>query len=291
MRLRRYLLAILTSALIFTGCHARSPQAAPPSAAISSNSLDAAASDARKSNRPLVILVIDPGRGPADRSALAAFQLAIANDSSIIAVALDLTLSRNRAAAAPLHALLAPTLITESPAGVITSRDDLPITADLIRQRIEQAKQQGPQLDHQLAQLTAAAANPADVTAQMNLATFLLAHANDQQAIAPLQAVAQNQNADLPTRIQAWVAVGKAHLWDIEPEKARHSAQSLIATLGPQSPDAVAGGNLVRGLQDTRAKRYDRAREEFNAAVAASPNSNYGKEAQAALAQLPVGGK
>ncbi len=62
-----------------------------------------------------------------------------------------------------------------------------------------------------------------------------------------------------------------------------------MSTLGPTSPEAMAGGNLVRGEQDTRAKRYDRAREELTAAVAAAPQSPYGREAADALAKLPGG--
>ena len=122
----------------------------------------------------------------------------------------------------------------------------------------------------------------------MALADFLLAHHNDEQAIPHLKQVAEDERAELPLRVRAWTALGRAHLWIIEPEKARYSAQALITTLGPRSPDAIAGGNLVRGLQDTRAKRYGRAREEFSGAVAASPDSPYGREAADLLGKLPA---
>ena len=291
MRPRPFLLAIATSASILAGCHS-APQPPPPSTPSPTASLENAATDAQATHRPLAILVIDSTRSDADRTALAAFHSTTAKDQSIIPVVLDLTSSRNRAAAAPLHALDGPTLICQSPASIIISRDTQSITADLVRRRIDQAKQEGPQLDQELAQLnTAARANPNDVAARMDLAAFLLAHDNDQQALAPLDSVAHDQSADLPIRIQAWVAAGKAHLWIGEPEKARHSAQALIATLGPQSPDAIAGGNLVRGLQDKRAKRYDRAQDEFVAAVAASPASIYGKQARISLDQLKRGEK
>ena len=88
-------------------------------------------------------------------------------------------------------------------------------------------------------------------------------------------------------RTRAWVAMGRAHLWVGEPEKARHAAQALMATLGPRSPDAMAGGNLLRGLQDAKAKRYDRAATEFQAAVdVAPPKSPYGAEARRRIGEV-----
>ena len=65
-------------------------------------------------------------------------------------------------------------------------------------------------------------------------------------------------------------------------------AKDLIATLGPKSPEAVAGGNLVLGLQETRAKRVALARREFAAAIAAAPQSVYAKQAADAVAKLPT---
>ena len=52
-------------------------------------------------------------------------------------------------------------------------------------------------------------------------------------------------------------------------------------------PRTIAGGNLALGLQDATAKRFTLARKEFEAAIAASPDSAYAKQATAALAQLP----
>ena len=88
-------------------------------------------------------------------------------------------------------------------------------------------------------------------------------------------------------RVQAWVALARAHLWIAEPEKGRHAAKDLIAVLGPKTPEALAGGDLVLGLQDTNGKRTSLARAEFEAAVSAAPNSIFAQQAAEALAQLP----
>lgn len=241
------------------------------------------------------MLTVDPSRDERDRAALAAFQSARSSppaaNAAVFSV-LELTESRNRALAAPLHGLDAPTLVCLSPAGVIVSRDEGAMTPELIRRRIEEATAEAPALDRRLADLkTAVDARPTDVAARMQLADFLLGHHNEQQAIPHLDQVAHDDAADISVRVRAWVALGRAHLWVIEPEKARHAAQSLIATLGPRSAEAIAGGNLVRGLQDTKAKRYDRAGDELRAAVAAAPNSDYGREAAELLAKLPGGRK
>jgi hypothetical protein len=81
--------------------------------------------------------------------------------------------------------------------------------------------------------------------------------------------------------------MARAHLWIGEPEKARHEAKDLIATLGPTASEAIAGGNLVLGLQDITAKRYELARREFQAAIAAAPQSAYAAAAADELANLP----
>ena len=85
---------------------------------------------------------------------------------------LDLLTSRNRATAAPLHATDRPTLVVRTPvAGVIVSRDDDGIDADLVRQRITEAVNQSLALDAEAAWLSAAGRPMA-----MAMADFLLAH-------------------------------------------------------------------------------------------------------------------
>jgi tetratricopeptide (TPR) repeat protein len=287
---RAALATLLVLASLPMGCRAPGDVATPPAAA-PFDALAAAAAAAHQSNRPLAVLVVDPSRSDADRAARAAFQSAVAADPVAASVVLDLGVSRNRSAAAPLHALDGPTLECISPAGVIISHDPGVITAPLVRQRIDEAVRDSPAMDGALNRLRAALLTaPTDARAQMDLAAFFLAHQNDREAIPPLDALAHNANADLAARVHAWVEAGRAHLRIGEPEKARHSAQQLIATLGPTSPDAIAGGNLVRGLQDTRAKRFDRAADELRAAIAAAADSAYGKEAAELLAKLPGGG-
>lgn len=280
-----------------TGCqHANGPRSTSHEAVAGAPApLAEATMTAREKGLPLAVLTVDPSRGENDRAAAGAFRsVRSASPAANPAVfsLLELTESRSRALAAPLHALEAPTLVCLSPAGVIVSRDEGTITPQLVRQRIEEAAAQSPALDQHLADLQAAVdARPTDAAASMQLADFLLAHHNEQQAIPHVEDVARDDAADVSVRVRAWVALGRAHLWVVEPEKARHAAQALMAALGPRSADAIAGGNLVRGLQDTKAKRYDRAGEELRAAVAAAPDSDYGREAAELLAKLPGGGK
>jgi hypothetical protein len=291
-RHHRIAIASLLTAATLVGCRQATGPAPSPSAAAASPAapLEDATARARRTNRPVAVLVIDPDRSQADRDARTAFESATAPGAEVVPVVMDLRTSRNRAAAAPLHAVDAPTLVCLSLQGIVVSRDQGAITADLVRRRRDEAVRRAPALDRDYARLHGeVVAKPDDVAARMALADFLLARHNDREAIPHLKWVADNASADLPTRVRAWVAMARAHLWDIEPEKARHAAQSLMATLGPTSPDAIAGGNLVRGLQDTRAKRYDRARDELAAAVAAAPDSPYGREAAELLTKLPRG--
>jgi hypothetical protein len=122
------------------------------------------------------------------------------------------------------------------------------------------------------------------------LADFLLSHQNPREAI-PHLANARSESANPDQRVRAWVELARAHLWIAEPEKGRHEANDLIAVLGPKIAEAQAGGNLVLGLQDANAKRFALARRELEAAVAASPESEYGKQAAEALAKLPGVGR
>jgi hypothetical protein len=131
------------------------------------------------------------------------------------------------------------------------------------------------------------AANPGDVTAQLALTDFLLAQHNAHEAIPHLETVAHADSTETAPRIRAWVDLARAHLWVGEPEKARHEAKDLMDALGPANPQAVAGGKLVLGTQDTNGKRFKLAREEFEAAIAAAPDSVYAKQAGEALAKLP----
>jgi hypothetical protein len=106
-----------------------------------------------------------------------------------------------------------------------------------------------------------------------------------------LKELSQSDEISTRLRIDAWVSLCRAHLWIGEPEKARHEAKDLIATIGPTSPEAIAGGNLVLGLQDITAKRYALAHDEFEAAIAAAPRSTYADTAANELAHLPKEGK
>jgi hypothetical protein len=260
-----------------------------PATAPAVDPIDAAVARAHPAGRVVAVLIADPARGDADRSSVAAFGSVAGAEP----VELDLRTSANRAAAARLHpSSTGPTLVCLSPGGLVVSHDDGPVTPELLSQRLTTAAGRSPPLDRQLAQLRDAVTDhPTDALPQMALADFLLAHQADREAIPHLNGVSRDDSVDLALRVRAWVELGKAHLWCGEPEKARHAAQALMATLGPRSPEAMAGGNLVRGLQDTKAKRFDRAHDELSAAVAVAPGSAYGREAAALLPPPPPVGK
>jgi hypothetical protein len=171
-----------------------------------------------------------------------------------------------------------------SPAGIIISRDEGVASDTLIAERLDHAVRHAAEVDTQFAELKKAAIN---VPGRMALAEFLIAQENAREAIAPLKAVADDEKADLATRVHAWVEMGRAHLWIGEPEKGRYASIRLADTLGPKTADAIAGCNLIRGIQDTNAKRFGRARDEFELAISSAPTSAYAREASVRLAQLP----
>jgi len=250
--------------------------------------LDAVLHDASASNKPVMILIAD-GEKADDIKAISIFNSTpdIGKDPAHD-VTLDIRSSRNRANAARFHPTQTPVLLGISPHGMILSRDIGPITPELVHDRTGKLLRESAEVDARLKELDdAVAANPTDATAQIQLADFLLATTNDREAIPYLEVVAHSDSADLKLRIRAWVALAHAHLWVIEPEKGRHEAKALIAELSWKSPEARAGGMLVLGIQDANAKRFALAREEFNEAIVAAPDSDYSHEASDAVAKLP----
>jgi len=253
--------------------------------------LAAALSRAPALGRPLVILANDPGQGPADRAAARFLDSkrvkALADRTSLLLV--DLSVSRNRATATRFHLGDTPLLICLTPHGVIASRDEKVGTADLVLRRVQEVLEQSPALDARLAALeAAAAAKPEDTAAQFELADFLIAHHNAVEAIPRLAALAHSPARTPDLRLRAWVDLVRAHFWIAEPEKGRFEALDMMATLGPAMPEARAAGGFVLGSQDAGTMRMARAREELESAVAAAPDSTYGKQAAEALAHLPA---
>lgn len=260
---------------------------------ITPEELSSAQAQAAKLNRPLILLVIDSGNGATDNNAHATFvsqRVAQTADGTVVTAWLDLNVSRARATAARFHPLETPLLVCLSPHGVIVSRDTAPITENLILERMQQALAQSSPLDAKLDQLRKAAEDESDTAAQMRLADFLMERKNAVEAVPILALVAHSNAVDVDLRIRAWAELGQAHLWAGEAERAHSEAQNLMATLGPIRPEALAAGSLVLGDQDAaNPKRFPRARQEFEAAIAAAPDSTYGKQAAAALADLPKG--
>lgn len=278
------MLALVTLALL-AGCRS-TPDA--------SMDLRAALEQAASLKEPLVILVAESGQSPADDRAISLMKsraVGALGDRNVLFV-LDVSVSRNRAAATRFHALETPLLVCLSSRGVIASRDEKLLTKSLVLQRIAEVSQKAPALDTELDSLAAAAStNTNDTAAQFALTDFLLAHQNALEAVPTLEGIAHSETTPTEMRVRAWVDLVRAHFWIAEPEKGRHVAEGLIATLGPGSPEARAGGELVLGMQDNTAKRTALARKEFEAAIAAAPDSDYGKQAAEALAKLPATGQ
>ena len=201
---------------------------------------------------------------------------------------IDLSISRNRATVAQFHLTDTPLLLGLSPRGLIVTRDQGPLTHELVLKRLSQVAEKSQELDAKLGALESALAeNGNDAAAQLELADFLFAQQNAREAIPYFEAVARSESAHPAHRVRAWVELGRAHLWIAEPEKGRHEARDLIAVLGPTTPLARAGGNLVLGTQDANANRPTLARTELRAAIAAAPESDYARQAREILAKIP----
>jgi tetratricopeptide (TPR) repeat protein len=256
--------------------------------------LDAEISRATENKLPILVLVVESGKNRADNRARKLFEtIALKGQPGLFQpVLIDLSISRNRALAARFHVTDTPLLLGLSPHGLIMTRDQKPLTKELVRSRVEDVTQKAPALDAKLGLLEdAAPKNTNDAVAQMALADFLLAQQNDREAIPQLEVVAHNEAVETTPRIHAWVELARAHFWIAESEKGRHEVNNLIATLGPDHAEARAGGNLALGVQDANTKRFARARQELDAAIAASPESDYARQAAEALAKLPGGNK
>jgi hypothetical protein len=282
---------ILAIVALLAGCRSES-DLSTPGLMHGGAAWDIDAEIARASNlrEPILILVADLGQSRADAQAGTLFETLTDKGKSggIVSVLLDLSVSRNRAEAARFHITNTPVLLCLSPRGLIVTRDPEPITKELVLNRIKEAAPRASELDAKLAVLEAAASrNGNDATAQLELADFLLTQQNAREAIPHLASVARSESAGAVQRVRAWVDLARAHFWITEPEKGRHEAEDLIAVLGPWTADARAGGNLVLGLQDANAKRMAVARREFEAAIAAAPESVYAKQAAEALAKIP----
>jgi hypothetical protein len=282
--------AVVLCAAYFAGCQVGSGRGDATSI-ITPEELSAAQAQAAKLNRPLILLVTDSGNGATDSDAYTTFasrRVVQTADEKVVTAWLDLSVSRARATAARFRPLETPLLICLSPDGIIISRETGSMTESLISDRMQRALAQSPALDIKLDQLRKAAGNKNNTTAQMQLADFLMERNNAFEAIPVLALVAHSDAVDAGLRIRAWAELGQAHLWVGEAEKAHFEAQELMATLGPVNPEARAAGNLVLGNQDAaNPKRFPRARKEFEAAIAAAPDSTYGKQAAVALADLP----
>jgi tetratricopeptide (TPR) repeat protein len=278
--------------LVFlAGC--RSQSEVPPPAPVPKSpapDFDAEIARASELKRPMLVLITESGKSGAEDSAqrlLDSSNLG-SNTDRIVSVLLDLRVSRNRATAARFHVVETPVLLCLSPKGVIVSRDEKPLTKDLVLKRIDEVGPQAVELDAKLAMLEdPVIKNATDAKAQLALADFLQGQQNKREAIPHLALVARSDTADPAPRIRAWVDLARAHLWIAEPEKARHEAEALIAVWGPKAPDARAGGKLVLGSQDAKANRTALARREFEEAIAAAPDSVYARQASDELARLP----
>jgi hypothetical protein len=281
---------IVAATAFLAGCRA-APSAVPISPATPDIDFEIARASAVR--QPLLLLVTESGLSPADDAARSLFQSLAArgNFDRAIPVVLDLSASRNRATATRFHATNSPLLFCLSPRGLIVTRDQPPLTKNIILRRLDEVAREAPELDARLALLEAAAEKTRDSAAELALANFLFAQRNAREAIPRFKAVARSEAADPALRLRAWVDLVRAHFWIAEPEKGRHEAESLIATLGPKTPEARAGGELVLGLQDATGKRFALARREFEEAIAAAPQSAYAKQAAQALAELPGKGR
>src|SRR5581483_1860479 len=201
--------------LIGGGCESAPRAGEGAAGAATPVDLEAKQSLAAKFDSPLVILVVESGRSRADNNAMTIFGTPTFTGAAegVTTAGLDIRNSRNRATVERFHLQRTPLLLCLSSRGIIISRDDREVTADLAAARARQALEQGPGLDEQFAALKEAAReNPTNAGAQFHLTDFLMAHGNAAEAIPILAGLAHAEAAAPRDRIRAWVELGRAHL-------------------------------------------------------------------------------
>lgn len=280
--------------LCSAGCQPQAEQPRSPQAAVEGPDLDAALSQARERQQPIMVVVAEDGRSPADAEVLARFRDEgfRSHLGTTRLVVLDLGSSRVRAAATRFHIAEVPLLIMLSSRGIIESRDEAPFDDALVMKRLAYAEHIGFELDARLTELEERVADlPDDPHQRMKLGKFLISRRNFREAIPHLALVRAFAQADLALRIQAAVEEARAHFWIGEPEKGRHVAEELIATLGAQSPEARCAGYYALGAQDALGRHRELGLRELDQAIAAAPDSEYGIKARAERSQYPAAGK
>lgn len=254
--------------------------------------LDAEQAQACRAKLPVLALIYEAGKSDADESAYSVLHdKSLRPDlANVLVTQLDVGVSRTRATVTRFHAIETPVLLCLSSRGIIVSRDEKTITRERLLERVRNVEKVGPELDAQLETLEkAAAANPSDFEARLKLADFWSAHTNAREAIPHLEAVSRAEPADVALRTRAWVEEVRAHFWIAEAEKARHTAAEMIQTLGPRSPDARAAGKFVLGEYEVKGRHKELGLRELDEAIAAAPDSLYGKQAAELKAKLAKG--
>ena len=269
-------------------------QAPPTSESDGSSALAAALKQAGAHQQPIMVVVIENGRGPVDADVEARFgeEQIRSHLGSTLLVVLDQGSSRVRAEVSRFHLAEVPLLITLSSRGIIEYRDEAPFDDALILKRLMYAEHIGAALDARLTELEERVADlPDDIPARMKLARFLISRHNASEAIPHFALVRAAGAGDQNLRIQAAVEEARAHFWIGEPEKGRHVAEELIATLGAQSPEARCAGYYALGAQDVLDRHRERGLHELEQALAAAPDSDYGIKAKAAREEATAAGK
>ncbi len=268
--------------------------APPPQADAAASELALALQQAREHQQPIMVVVAESGRSPADAEVLARFRDAgfRSHLGTTALVVLDQAGSRVRAEAMRFHLADAPLLIMLSSRGLGESRDEAPFDDALIAKRLSFAEHIGAALDERFTDLEErVTALPEDDRARIKLARFLISRGNATEAIPHLAQVHASAQADPALRVQAAVEEAQAHVWIGEPEKGRQVAEELIATLGAQSPEARCAGYYALGEQDVLGRHRERGLHELDQAIAAAPASDYGIKAKAVRDRIAADGK
>jgi hypothetical protein len=264
------------------------PRAAGPER--QSPDLPAALAHAREAKQPLVVTVIDTGPGATDaraRSVLASRRVRDAL-AKVATVELDLDVSRSRATALALHVEDAPAVLGFSSRGLLVARDEKVESEDAVLGLLGETVSRGAGVDADLARLEApVAADPVDLAARSALVSFLLAHEAWRAAIPHLDVLAASEKLPVPDRVRAFADLARSYLATDDPEKGRKTAKTLLAKLGPSSPEARSAAHLLLGVRDGELGRTATARKELDEAVADAPDSPYAKEAREARARIP----
>ncbi len=214
---RRFRAAWLFAALLLAAGSESALALPKPDRIITPVDLTATQARASQVNRPLLLLVAEPGSSRADdnaRDALDSRGVRQETDGKALLAVVDLGVSQARATAARFHPLETPLLVCLSPRGMVLSRSQKPITKEVILEQLRRTIEESLETDRKFEALKKAADDSkSDSSAHLALADFLMERNNAFEAIPILTVIAHSGEIPAALRIRVWADLVRAHYW------------------------------------------------------------------------------